>query len=132
MTRPQKLREALREHALALPETHEDHPWGESVVKVRRKVFVFLGADESRQPTIGLKMGPSHPLALAQPGVRPMGYGLGDSGWIVVQLGSDTPLEMLREWVDESYRLVAPRTLVAQLMGAQRSGQHGVRSSRMA
>lgn len=118
MTRPRKLRQSLREYALSLPDAHEDHPWGESVAKVRKKVFVFLGLDDSAQPTIGLKLTASHPLALAQPGVTPMGYGLGDSGWVVVRLGPDTPFEMLREWIDESYRTVAPKTLASQLPGA--------------
>jgi predicted DNA-binding protein (MmcQ/YjbR family) len=111
MARPRKLREELRDYALGLPEAHEDHPWGESVAKVRKKVFVFLGMEDSGEPSIGLKLAESHPLALAQPGVKPMGYGLGDSGWIVVRLGRDTPYEMLRQWIDESYRIVAPKTL---------------------
>jgi hypothetical protein len=31
---PQALRLKLRDFALGLPEAHEDHPWGETVVKV--------------------------------------------------------------------------------------------------
>ena len=34
---------ALRKFALGFPEAHEDFPWGERVVKVRKKVFVFMG-----------------------------------------------------------------------------------------
>jgi predicted DNA-binding protein (MmcQ/YjbR family) len=113
--KPAALRSALREYALGLPEAYEDHPWGEDVAKVRKKVFVFLGEADSREPGIGLKLVASHALALAQPGVSPMGYGLGDSGWVSIKLGSDTPFEMLREWIDESYRAVAPRTLAAEL-----------------
>lgn len=29
--------------ALTLPEAYEDHPWGESVAKVHKKVFAFFG-----------------------------------------------------------------------------------------
>jgi len=36
-------REELRRFALGFPGAHEDFPWGESVVKVGKKVFVFLG-----------------------------------------------------------------------------------------
>ena len=45
--------------ALGLPETHEDHPWGETVIKVNKKVFVFLGIEEPTEkwvPTFGVKL----------------------------------------------------------------------------
>ena len=111
--KPRALRNALREYALAMPEAYEDHPWGEDVAKVRKKVFVFLGTADSPEPGIGIKLVGSHPLALAQDGVAPMGYGLGDSGWVTVKLRGDTPFEMLREWIDESYAAVAPKKLAA-------------------
>jgi len=112
--KPQALRNAVREYALGLPEAYEDHPWGEDVAKVRKKVFVFLGEADSREPGIGLKLVASHDLALAQPGVTPMGYGLGDSGWVSIRLGRETPYPMLREWVDESYRTIAPKVVLAR------------------
>lgn len=33
---------ALRDYALAFPETYEEFPWGERAIKVRRKVFLFM------------------------------------------------------------------------------------------
>jgi hypothetical protein len=33
---------ALLRAALSYPEAWEDHPWGETVVKVRKRIFVFL------------------------------------------------------------------------------------------
>ena len=110
---PRGLRNAVREYALGLPEAYEDHPWGEDVAKVRKKVFVFLGTEDAAEPGIGLKLVASHDLALAQPGVTPMGYGLGDSGWVSVRFSRETPFEMLREWVDESYRAVAPKSMTS-------------------
>ena len=48
---------------------------------------------------------------------RPAGrYGLGKSGWVtiaVVAVGLDH--ELLCEWVEESYRIVAPKRLVTEL-----------------
>jgi predicted DNA-binding protein (MmcQ/YjbR family) len=111
MSEPSALRDALREYALSLPEAYEDFPWGERVAKVRKKVFVFLGSDGYEPVAVGLKLVESHSLGLAQPGVRPMDYGLGKSGWVYVALGDESPLEMLREWIDESYRAVAPKSL---------------------
>lgn len=115
---PGAVREALRSHALTLPDAHEDHPWGESVVKVRKKIFVFFGTDGSDEPGLGIKLKSSQPLALAQPGVTPSGYGLGKAGWVSIRISADMPFEMLREWIDESYRTIAPKTLVAQLGGS--------------
>ncbi|HCO04282.1 MAG TPA: dGTPase, partial [Actinobacteria bacterium] len=38
-----RIHRGVRTFALGLPEAYEDHPWGESVAKVNKKVFVFLG-----------------------------------------------------------------------------------------
>ncbi|MDQ3706965.1 MAG: MmcQ/YjbR family DNA-binding protein [Chloroflexota bacterium] len=45
------------------------------------------------------------------------GYGLGKHGWISAELTPDDslPLDMLLEWIEESYRAVAPKRLVAEL-----------------
>jgi predicted DNA-binding protein (MmcQ/YjbR family) len=106
----------LRRTALSYPETHEDHPWGETVIKVRGKVFCFLGSGDG---TFGLsvKLPQSAPLALAQPGVTPTRYGLGKAGWVSGRFALDDPppIEMLEAWLDESYRAVAPRKLVVTL-----------------
>jgi plasmid replication initiation protein len=47
---------------------------------------------------------------------EPSGYGLGKSGWVTAVFdGNDVPGELLVEWLDESYRAVAPKRLVKQL-----------------
>ncbi len=107
----------IRAFALSLPEAYEDHPWGESVAKVGGKVFVFLGTGED--PTslgFTVKLDESHEQALMVPGAKPTGYGLGRSGWVSIPLGEATPpLDVVRDWVEESYRRVAPKRLVADL-----------------
>ena len=62
-----RVRAQLREFALGLPEAHEDLPWGERVVKVKKKVFVFLGRDMDAHFGLGVKLGVSHESALALP-----------------------------------------------------------------
>jgi predicted DNA-binding protein (MmcQ/YjbR family) len=105
-------RTRLLEFALSLPEAAEDHPWGESVAKVRGKIFVFFGPASSRQMTV--KLVESHEHALSIPGAEPTGYGLGKAGWVTAPFG-DVPADVARDWIEESYRIVAPKRLVAAL-----------------
>ena len=44
--KPRDAFKALRKVAKAYPGAWEDHPWGETVYKVGKKVFVFLGVDK--------------------------------------------------------------------------------------
>jgi predicted DNA-binding protein (MmcQ/YjbR family) len=117
--RAAEARRKLHARALELPGAYEDHPWGETVVKVGKKIFVFLGVDNPAQPAgFGLKLPDSHEAALAVPGASPMGYGLGKAGWVSFRLsgqGKLPPLGVLLDWLEESYRAVAPKKLVRQL-----------------
>jgi predicted DNA-binding protein (MmcQ/YjbR family) len=112
-----KVEAALRERALAYPGTKEEFPWGESVVKVKGKVFIFLGHHQDKGLSLSVKLPGSHEMALMLPFAEPTGYGLGKSGWVTARFapGEKPPLSMLLEWLEESYRAVAPRKLVAQL-----------------
>jgi predicted DNA-binding protein (MmcQ/YjbR family) len=117
---PQKPRNrneaALREAALAYPEAHEDFPWGHRALKVRGKAFVFMSKDEPGL-SLSVKLPASAEGALQFPFCEPTHYGLGRSGWVTATFGPKDrpPLEMLRSWIDESYRAVAPKRLVATL-----------------
>ncbi len=106
---------ALRAHALSYPDAREDFPWGERVVKVRGKVFLFLGKGESL--SLSVKLPGSGIVALGLPFTAPTAYGLGKSGWITARFakGEKPPIEMLKQWIDESYRAVAPKRLAAAL-----------------
>ena len=106
----------LRELALSYPGAHEDFPWGERVVKVKSKVFVFLGHD-GPDLSLSIKLPESGLLALSLPFVSPTGYGLGKSGWVTARFGpgEKAPVEVLGKWIDESYRAVAPKKLAAGL-----------------
>jgi predicted DNA-binding protein (MmcQ/YjbR family) len=108
---------ALRSFAFGLPEAYEDHPWGESVAKVGKKVFVFFGSGEDPAQPFGfsVKLPASNDEALAMPFTQPTGYGLDRGSWVTVRPPSDTPVDLLTGWIEESYRTVAPKGLVAQL-----------------
>jgi len=108
------VRDKVRTFALTLPEAAEEHPWGEDVVKVRGKIFVFLGSSGSLRMTV--KLEESHSHALSVDGAELTGYGLGKSGWVTVPLRAEgINVELLRDWIEESYRIVAPKRLVAEL-----------------
>jgi predicted DNA-binding protein (MmcQ/YjbR family) len=106
----------LRAHALSYPEAHEAFPWGERVVKVRGKVFVFMGRLDGGLG-LSVKLPGSASLALALPFATPTAYGLGKSGWVTARFAprEKPPLALLRRWIDESYRAVAPKRLVERL-----------------
>lgn len=109
---------SVRAFAFGLPGAWEDHPWGESVAKVGKKVFVFFGTDGAGAGLgMSVKLPQSHEEALAMPFTTPTGYGLERGHWVTVNAPRDTPVELLTAWVEESYRAVAPRELVAQLPG---------------
>jgi predicted DNA-binding protein (MmcQ/YjbR family) len=109
----------LRERALGYPGAQEEFPWGERVVKVNKKVFVFLGHDDSETVGLSVKLPSSKEMALLFPFASPTGYGLGKAGWVTAKFGprDNLPLELLEQWLDESYRAVAPAKLVAALDG---------------
>ncbi len=107
---------ALRTFALRYPGSTEEFPWGERVIKVSGKIFVFLGIfDEMLR--VGVKLPVSSEMALTLPFVTPTSYGLAKAGWITARVGKgdDIPAELLRGWIDQSYRAVAPKKLVKTL-----------------
>ena len=113
----------LREFALGFPGATEDFPWGERVAKVSGKVFVFLGLDPKPGGPMGLsvKLPASAAEALDLPFTKPTGYGLGKAGWVSATFeGADRPpLEILKAWIEESYRSIAPKKLVAERDGCR-------------
>lgn len=109
-------RDELIAFALGLPEAWEDHPWGETVAKVGRKVFVFFGTVPDGEATrFTVKLNASHDEAMLMPWATPAGYGLDRGGWVTAEAPPDAPLEMLTGWIEESYRAVAPKRLVTGL-----------------
>ncbi|HTA18283.1 MAG TPA: MmcQ/YjbR family DNA-binding protein [Polyangia bacterium] len=109
---------ALCRYALSLPNAREEFPWGHRVAKVGKKIFVTFGNDE-RAFSMSVKLPRGAEFALALPFAEPTGYGLGKSGWVTARFAAKEapPLDLLRAWIDESYRAVAPKKLVAALDG---------------
>lgn len=104
---------AVEAFALDFPGAFRDTPWeGDVVAKVGKKIFVFLGSGDP--PTISVKLPESADHALSIDGAHPTHYGLGRHGWVTVPV-RPTPAELLQDWVEESYRTIATKKLIAEL-----------------
>lgn len=105
----------LRAFALALPGAHEDFPWGEAVIKVDGKVFLFgPRVDAAGQLGASVKLPVSAADVLGRPGARPTGYGLGKAGWVSIHDATPDEAEW-RGWILESYRAVAKKRRLKEL-----------------
>ncbi len=113
MTKSEK---SLREFALSYPEAHEDFPWGHRALKVKKKAFVFMGSEEG-VTSLSFKLPKSHKAALKYSFAQPTHYGLGKHGWVSLTFDMDDrlPMDQIKKWIDESYRAIAPKTLLKKL-----------------
>jgi predicted DNA-binding protein (MmcQ/YjbR family) len=121
-----ELMASLKSFALALPGAWADNPWGDSVVKVGKKIFVFLG-EGTEDPGITVKVPESHDHAMSFTGAVPTGYGLGKAGWVTIPvagLGGDDA-EVLHDFVEESYRNIATKKLIKELDAKRDAGVDG-------
>lgn len=110
----------LRKFGLAYPQAHTKSPWpGHLDLAVNDKTFAYLSI-EGEPFSISCKLPQSSSAALMLPFAQPTGYGLGKSGWVSAQFseGDIPPVDLLKSWIDESYRAQAPKKLVALLASA--------------
>ena len=111
----------LRAFGLTYPGAHTKSPWpGHLDLAVNGKTFAHMSVD-GEPLRISCKLPRSCAMALLLPFAEPTGYGLGKSGWVSAsfEAGDAPPLDVLKEWIDESYRAIAPKKLVASLPPAE-------------
>ena len=108
---------ALRQLALQYPEAEEGIACKGTAIecstfKARDKAFLFVGAG-----VIRLKLHASLPEATKLAAKEPSRYKVGANGWIAVTVSDNLPppLDVMVRWIDESYRLLAPKQLTAPL-----------------
>lgn len=108
--------EELRAEALDYPETYEENPWGDRVVKVGGKIFFFCGVHKE-QLYVTAKLPLSGVMALQLPFAEPTHYGMGKHGWVTAHFAKpgDVPVGMLHEWIEESFRAIAPKKILKAL-----------------
>jgi predicted DNA-binding protein (MmcQ/YjbR family) len=121
-----ELMASLKSFALELPGAWPDNPWGDSVVKVGKKIFVFLG-DNEEDSLITVKVPESHDHAMSFTGAAPTGYGLGKAGWVTIPVAGLTgdDAEVLPDFIEESYRTIAPKKLIKELDTQRQAGPDG-------
>ena len=109
--------ERLRAFAAGLPMATEEFPWGVRVAKANGRIFVFLGSAGSRKDVISVKLPVSFEAASTLGCSQPTRYGLGRSNWTTIDLNHAEcpPVDLLEDWIEESYRAIAPTRLVAEL-----------------
>jgi predicted DNA-binding protein (MmcQ/YjbR family) len=111
----------LRKICLALPGAHEVTAWGEPTFRVKNKMFamyanagnhhgdgrhaVWLKAMKSDQE----KMVRAAPDCFFKPPY------VGPSGWVGIWLDGVVDWDDVGEFVSDAYRLVAPKSLLAEL-----------------
>ena len=107
----------LRAFGLAYPGAHSKAPWpGHDDLAVKDKTFAYLPKDGDPF-SLSVKLPFTGQEALELPFAKPAAYGLGKSGWVSFDPGEDQipPVEQLEDWIDESYRAQAPKSLLKQL-----------------
>ncbi|HEX6670217.1 MAG TPA: MmcQ/YjbR family DNA-binding protein [Gemmatimonadales bacterium] len=111
----------LRKVCLALPEAHEVEAWGEPTFRVRNKLFAMYAASNNHhgggRPAVWCKAAPGNQALMvrAEPDRFFVPPYVGPSGWVGVWLDRRPDWSEVRELMRDSYRLVAPKKLAAQL-----------------
>ena len=117
----------LRAFGLAYPGAHLKSPWpGHLDLAVKDKTFTYLSV-EGEPLGISCKLPRSSEVALMLPFCKPTPYGLGKSGWVSATFDDPRAIDvdMLRAWIDESYRAQAPKKLAASLGAPLDGGRDG-------
>lgn len=107
---------ALRAAALRHPDTVEDFPWEHHAFKApNKKAFLFLTGEEDGGFNCSMKLPYRNQEALAIENSEPTHYGMGRSGWVTFRFAakSKPPMAALVDYLDESWRAVAPKKLSA-------------------
>ena len=104
----------LRKICLSLPDTEETLTWNKPHFRVSGKIFAGVGEEQGR-PVIGFKLAMEHAALLVEgdPRFRCAPY-VGHAGWVSMNAERIRDWHELRELLLESYRLIAPKRVLAR------------------
>ena len=109
----------VRALAAKYPEAEKAFLFGDhEVYRVKKKVFVWLGEGERGGAYVSVKLKDTQQTALMLPFVTPSAYGMAKWGWISADFPKGKlPIQLVAQWLDESYRHTAPKKLLKLLDG---------------
>lgn len=103
--------ETIREYCIAKEDVEECLPFGPDnlVYKVNGKMFLLMGLDNV-QLSFNVKCNPEKALELREQyhAVLP-GYHMNKKHWNTIVVDGSVKSDLLREWIDDSYNLVAKK-----------------------
>ena len=115
----ERVLETLQTICLALPKTNETLTWGKPHFRVGEKIFCGCGEDRGR-PSIGMKMEAyESQLMMKLPGIEKAPYSRKNDGWVTIDPGEFDDWEEIERLIVASYRLIAPKRVVALLDSRQ-------------
>lgn len=125
---PCKPAEVIRKLALTYPETVEGSSCNKLSFKAGKKAFLYLGLTEEGY-NVMLKLVDSYEEAEALAEKQPDHYRPGSNGWIQMEFscGQSAPAGVMKRWIEESFRSLAPRKIVALLDDPVAAGKKGTR-----
>ncbi len=116
----------MRRICLSLPETAETMTWGQPHFRVRGKIFAGFG-DHAGIENIGFKLEREHADAVIQdPRFYRAPY-VGAHGWVSMRVEGVRDWDEVRALVLESYRLIAPKMLWAEVQGEKATAKAAAR-----
>ena len=106
----------LRSLCLALPETAEKEAWGDATFRVRDKIFAMVKQGDG-QLSIWCKApdGFQQILIDSDPDFYFRPPYVGHKGWVGLRLDANPDWAAVENTVRQSFRLIAPKKLVAQI-----------------
>lgn len=115
----------LRRLCLALPEAHEVLAWGEPTFRVKNKMFATYASHDNHhgggRPSVWSKATLDNQALMIA--ARPKLYFkppyVGQKGWIGVWLDQAAAWPALPELLEDAFRLVAPKRVLASLDAPQ-------------
>jgi predicted DNA-binding protein (MmcQ/YjbR family) len=113
MARAHPLLTKLRKLVATLPETEEVETWEHPTFRVRNKIFTSFGQAEDGARIGAKATKPDQAVLITNPAIEKAAY-VGQHGWISMH-AEELPWPALVDLVEQSYRLIAPKTLVKQL-----------------
>ncbi len=106
---------SLRDLALSFPGVDEGDSCVKRAFRVRKKGFLYLG-EKDTEYNMMVKLDESFDEA-AELADRHERWDAGKFGWVTLRFAPDeeAPKDLIRNWIEKSYRTQAPPALLAEL-----------------